>query len=75
MDSKIQDEHREILAHQLENQSLRSSNDAEVKWQAIKHSIHTVAEEVLGTTQPKKLNGRFDQDCQTALEIRNEARK
>jgi hypothetical protein len=31
--------------------------------------------EVLGTTQSKKENGWFDQNCQTALDIRNEARK
>jgi hypothetical protein len=29
----------------------------------------------LGTIQPKKRNGSFDQDCQIALDTRNEARK
>jgi uncharacterized alkaline shock family protein YloU len=53
----------------------QSSNDTEVKWKVIKQIIHTAAEEVLGTTQPKKVNGWFDQICQTALDIRNEAKK
>jgi hypothetical protein len=41
----------------------------------MKQSIHTAAGEVLGSTQPKNMNGWFDQDCQTALDVRNEARK
>jgi hypothetical protein len=46
-----------------------------VKRKALKQSIPTAAEEVLETTQPRKVNGWFREDCQTELGIRNEARR
>jgi hypothetical protein len=71
----VRDEYRQILEQQLDSKSSQSSNDIEEKWMNIKQSIHKAAEEVLGTIQPKKRNGWFDQDCQIALDIRNKARK
>jgi hypothetical protein len=68
-------EYRQILDQQLDSKSPQSSNDIEEKWTNIKQSISKAAEEDLGTTQPKKRNGWFDQDCQIALDTRNEARK
>jgi hypothetical protein len=65
-DQTVKDEYREILAQQLYPQS---SNDIEVKWKVMKQTIHTATEEVLGTTQPKTMNGWFDQDCQTTLNV------
>jgi hypothetical protein len=65
-----------MLAQQLENQSPQISNDTKVKWKAIKQSIHTAADEVLGTTQRKMVNAWFDQGCQTVLDIKkNRGRK
>jgi uncharacterized alkaline shock family protein YloU len=46
-----------------------------VKWKVIKQIIHTATEEVLGLHSQKTVNGWFDEICQTALDIRNEARK
>jgi hypothetical protein len=40
-----------------------------------KQSINIAAEEVLGTTHHKIVNGWFDQDSQTALGIGNKTRK
>jgi hypothetical protein len=52
-DRSIKEEYRRVLKQQLENRSTRIINNVEVKWKAIKQGIHTAAEEVLGTTQPK----------------------
>jgi vacuolar-type H+-ATPase subunit E/Vma4 len=71
----VRDEYRQILDQQLDSKSSQSISDIEEKWKNIRHSIHTAAEEALGTVQPKKRNGWFDQDCQIALDTRNEARK
>jgi hypothetical protein len=71
----VRDEYRQILDQQLDSKSPQSSNDIEEKWINIKQNIHKAADEALGTIQPKKRNGWFDQDCQIALDTRNEARK
>jgi hypothetical protein len=71
----VRDEYRQILDQQLDSKSPQSSNDIEEKWINIKQSIHKAADEALGTIQPKKRNGWFDQDCQIALDTRKEARK
>jgi hypothetical protein len=71
----VRDEYRQILDQQLDSKSSKSINDIEEKWKNIRHNIHIAAEEALGTVQPKKRNGWFDQDCQIALDTRNEARK
>jgi hypothetical protein len=71
----VGDEYRQILDQQLDSKSPQSSNDTEENWMNIKQCIHKAAEEALGTIQPKKRNDWFDQDCQIALDTRNEARK
>jgi hypothetical protein len=50
------DEYREIPVQQLGNHSPQSINDTELKWKAIKQSMHTAAEKVLGNMQQKKFN-------------------
>jgi hypothetical protein len=71
----VRDKYRQILDQQLDSKSSQNNDDIEEKWMNIKQSIHKAAEETLGTIQPKKRNGWFDQDCQIALDTRNEARK
>jgi hypothetical protein len=71
----VRDEYRQILDQQLDSKSPQSSNDIEEKWMNIKQNIHKASEEALWTTQPKRRNGWFDQECQIALDTRSEARK
>jgi hypothetical protein len=58
----VRDEYRQILDQQLDSKPPQSSNDIVEKWTNIKQSIYKAAEEALGTIQPKKRNGWFDQD-------------
>jgi hypothetical protein len=71
----VGDEYRQILDQQLDSKSPQSSNDTEENWMNIKQCIHKAADEALGTIQPKNRNDWFDQDCQIALDTRNEVRK
>jgi hypothetical protein len=73
----IRGEYRQILGHQLDSKSPQSSNDIEEKLTNIKQSIHKLPRKPWGLYNQKKKrerNGCSDQDCQIALDTRNEAR-
>jgi hypothetical protein len=55
--------------------NVHDQNDIDYKWAFVKQSIHTAAEETIGTARPPRRNQWFDEECNKATEMKLNRRK
>jgi hypothetical protein len=74
-DVSIYKDYQSTIKDHIDRQSAYDQNDIDQKWTFIQQSIHATAEETIGSAQIKRRNQWFDEECNKAIELRNEIRK